>query len=70
MTATSDQMSFGLDLIRAIIETVQELKSAPVGPLYMAFMGSMDLDTFNRLLDFVLKTKLVRRDGDLLVWVG
>ena len=42
----------------------------PVGPFYAAFLGSMDLNTFNRLLDFVLKTKLVRRDGDLLVWVG
>ena len=70
MAATADQMSFGLDVIRAIVETVQEMGSAPVGPFYAVLIGSMDLDTFDRLLDFVLKTKLVRRDGNLLVWVG
>ena len=70
MAATADQMSFGLGVIRAIVETVREMGSAPVGPFYAALLGSMDLDTFDRLLDFVLKTKLVRRDGHLLVWVG
>ena len=70
MAVTAAEMSAGLDMIRAIIETVRELKSAPVGPLYAAMMGSMDLGSFNRMLDIALSTKLIRRDGHQLIWVG
>jgi hypothetical protein len=57
-----------VELAKAIIEEVEAAPMGiPTGHLYATMMGLMSLHTFNMLIDFVLATGEVRRDGDLLV---
>lgn len=53
----------------AIIETVQEAgkQGAPEGPIYAAFMSyGIDLDTFNILVDYCVRSGKIRRAGHVL----
>lgn len=53
----------------AIIETVQEAgaQGAPEGPMYAAFMSyGIDLNTFNQLVDYCVRSGKIRRSGNVL----
>lgn len=53
----------------AIIETVQEAgdRGTPEGPLYAAFMAyGIDLNTFNNLVSYCVRSGKIRKQGFIL----
>lgn len=56
---------------RALGDTIQSLGAVPSGTLYAAVMGKMSYSTYEGLLDMLVSTGMVRRDGShLLIWTG
>ena len=64
------QAAAGLQVIKAIADIVREVGEVPAGHLYSAVMGVMDLDRFQHIVDVLVGSKLIRKQGDLLTWVG
>ena len=67
---TKEQVTAALKTVQAITETIQELGRIPEGHLYAVVMGKMDLDSFRRIIDIIISTKLVKRTNHELIWIG
>lgn len=62
-----------LQLVKVLADTVREAgpDGAPEGPLYAAFMShGLGLDGFSRMVDMLVKARLVRKVGYVLHWTG
>lgn len=60
-----------LKMSAILADTIQEIKSVPSGHLYAMVMGKMDINTYNHLIDTLIKGGVVRREpSHLLVWIG
>lgn len=58
-------------IARAVAEAIRELGSVPSGHLYAQLMGHMSLEIYERVIDTLVKTGLVRKDrSHLLTWIG
>lgn len=68
MTITKAEVAAGLNALRALADAVRELREVPAGNLYVAVMGVMSVDNFNKAIGLLVDSKVIRRDGDLLKW--
>jgi len=59
-----------LVLTQAIAETIRETSPCPAGPLYAGICGLMTLEQFQQAIDLLVRADLVKRDNNLLVWIG
>lgn len=60
-----------LKVIRAMADTIREVGEAPAGVVYLALSQyGCSLSQFEMILSVLADGKLIRRTGDLLVWVG
>jgi len=66
---TKEQLGDAITML-AIAESIQQLGEVPSGHLYAAVMGSTDLLTYERVVGLLVRSGLVARRGDLLIWVG
>ncbi len=66
--ASQAQVKAGLEVIRAIADAIREVKQVPAGHLYAAVMGTLSLSAFTRIVDMLVRSGLVRKQGDLLIW--
>lgn len=70
-TITNDQVKAALEIVKAVAEAIRELGSVPSGHLYAQLMGHMSLERYNKVIDTLVRTGLVRKEpSHLLVWVG
>lgn len=67
---TNEELAAGLNVLRAIADTIRELGSVPSGHLYAQLCGKMTLDTYNSIIRTLCGTGLVKESGHLLTWVG
>jgi len=69
--ATNQQIAAGLQVVRAVADTVRELGRAPRGVLYSALMAKgASLDDYEQIERILIRGGLVRRSGDELVWIA
>jgi len=68
MSTTKKQLVAGLDTLRALADTIQELGEVPSGHLYASVMGVIDIHGYQRAIGLLVKSGAVRQSGDLLVW--
>jgi hypothetical protein len=69
-TITKQEMHAGIEVIRAVADSIRELKQVPAGHLYAVLMGSMSLDGFNKIIRILKNAGLVREDeSHLLHWI-
>lgn len=59
-----------IDAVRLTGQLIAYKKQIPQGELYAQLMGHISLENFNRLVDLLVRTKMVKKQGYLLVWVG
>ena len=59
-----------IGVIQAIAEAIRELKRIPDGHLYAQVMSKIDLDSYNEIINTLVSSGVVERDGDVLVWKG
>jgi len=64
------ELRSALTIMAAAVDVVRELGRVPSGHLYAMLMNSLDETAYESMLRQVLRTGLVKRDGDVLVWVG
>lgn len=69
---TEADVKRALDVMVTVLQIVREAGAdgLPEGPLYAHLMGHMDIGTFERLVQAMLKTKLVERRAHVLYWKG
>jgi hypothetical protein len=67
---TKEEMLAALDVATAALEAVREAGSMPAGHLYAMLCGSVSLGGFDALVESLGRAKLVKREGDLLRWIG
>jgi hypothetical protein len=54
-----------------IADAVKEARTIPAGHIYAVLAGKMSLDTFESIIDTLVRANLVRRDSTgLITWVG
>ncbi len=59
-----------ISVILAIADVIREAGQIPAGHLYAALLGcGGDMTSFNIILNYLTGAGVVRRDGDLLVWI-
>jgi hypothetical protein len=67
---TPAQIKAALQTMMAVADAIREAGRIPAGTLYAALMPRLSAGAFDSMLAQVLRTGLVRREGDELVWVG
>jgi len=70
MKTQTDQISTALSLTSSIVEVVAKAGEIPAGHLYAPLIGVLSLDAFERLIGLLCRAGLLRRDGDLLIYIG
>ena len=66
---TTQELAAGLNILRAVADTVRELGRAPRGTLYAALMArGITLPAYEKIESILVGAGLVRRAGDCLVW--
>jgi hypothetical protein len=60
-----------IGMAMALQEAIQHLGEVPSGHLYARLMGSIDLDTYNGLLDILKEAGVIKvSSSHLITWVG
>jgi len=70
MNPTKQQVQAVFDVLVAITEVIRTKGEVPSGDLYASVMGSIDLQTYERILSTIKGSGLVLEKNHLLVWVG
>jgi hypothetical protein len=65
---TKEEVAAASATLSAIAGAIRELGRVPSGHLYAQVMGHMNLATYERIIDLLVRTNLVRREGHELVW--
>lgn len=68
--SNASQVNAAVQVVVAIGESIKELGSVPSGHLYARLMGRMSLETYNKIIDILVKTGAVKNENHLLTWVG
>lgn len=69
MTITKEQIKASLEVLKALADTIRELKSVPSGELYARVMGVLTLNQYQSAIQTLKRTGLVKESGHLLTWV-
>ena len=65
-----DELKATVLLVKAVADCIRELEEVPSGHLYARLQGTLSLNTYNRVLDFLKKAKLITVQNHLIKWVG
>jgi hypothetical protein len=59
------------NMLIALTEAVLELKRVPAGHMYARVMNHFaSVEAFNQAIDTIVRTGLIRREGQEIVWNG
>lgn len=71
MNVTREELSASLQVIKAVADTIRELKEIPSGHLYAQLMTSgMTLNQYQQIISMLKRTGLVSESNNLLTWTG
>lgn len=70
MTPSKDQIKGAIEILRAVADAIKELGSVPSGHLYARLMGHMNLQSYQQIIDTLVKAQLVKSDNHMLTWIG
>lgn len=65
-----DNLKAGFEIIRTFADSIRELKQVPSGVLYSMVMDKVDLAAYNRVIDILKRTGLVKEENHVLIWTG
>ena len=67
---TPAEVKTAIKIMAAVASSVKELGRVPSGHVYAMLMGRMDFQQFQAMENCLLKTGLVKKEGDEYVWKG
>lgn len=68
-TTRRAQIKAGLEIIKAIADTIRELKEVPSGELYARIMGQISFENYQAVIGTLKRAWLVKVENHLLIWV-
>ena len=68
VTVTPDQIKASLGVLKAIADTIKELKEVPSGHLYAGVMNTLSLEEYNTVIGILKRAGLVTEVNYLLKW--
>ena len=70
-TTKVNQMHAAVELLKAVAETIREVKEAPSGTIYAVLMTvGVSHATYVACVDTLKRAKLVKESNHLLTWIG
>lgn len=70
LTQQQIDMRATMHIVLALAETIREAKEIPSGELYAILCGKLSLESYNRVIQCLLNTGLVKQKNYLLTWTG
>ena len=70
MKVTKKEVKAVLDTIAAVASAIRTLGSVPSGHLYALLCGTLSLESYQRIIDQLKKSGLVKEENHLLTWIG
>lgn len=68
-TVTKKQINAGLEILKALADTIRDLRSVPSGELYARVMGHMDINAYEKSIGILKGAGLVAEsNAHLLTW--
>lgn len=64
------KVSAAIQTIKAIADTIKELKRVPSGELYARIMSYMTLDQYNEIISILKSTNWIQEKNYELIWIG
>ena len=69
--ATNEQTKAAVEIIKAVADTIKNLKRVPSGHLYAHLMGYMDIDQYEQIITILIHAGLIEKtDAHELIWKG
>ena len=65
---TSDEIKATVQIIKAVADTIKELKTAISGHLYAVMMPYCSLEQFQKIISILERSKLITISGDIITW--
>jgi hypothetical protein len=62
------ELTAGIESIKAIAEAIRDLESVPSGHLYARLMTFMSLESYEKVIDMLVRAAVIRKENDLLIW--
>ena len=70
MTKTNARVERAVAIANEMATVVRHVGSMPSGHLYAQYMGEINLDVYNYLVDSMVRSGLIRKSGNVLTWCG
>ncbi len=71
MENTTKQINAGLEILKALADTIRQLRSVPSGELYARVMGHMDINAYDKALSILKGAGLIAEsNAHMLTWVA
>ena len=72
---TPKELAATVMIVKTIADAIKEIceardGSVPSGEFYVRLQGAVTLNTYNRVIDFLKKAKLITVSNNLITWVG
>lgn len=68
---SKEDIRAAVEIASAVAQVIQSAGEIPSGELYAHLMGTMDIETYERLIQSMINTGLIRRErSHLLVWIS
>lgn len=65
------QVAVAMRAAVAVAEVIREAGAIPSGELYARLMGKLNIESYEMLIESLIKSELIRRErSHLLVWIG
>lgn len=65
---TKEQIGAALNMVRAVADSIRELKRVPSGTLYAQVMGVMSIQEYEWIIARLVGAGLVRKESNELIW--
>ena len=67
---TTTKVAAVIGVLEALASAIRDLGRVPSGHLYAQVLGHMSLQTYESMVQLLVESGVVGRDGDVLVWKG
>jgi hypothetical protein len=67
---TSAQLEQGQKFVQVVADSIRELRSVEADQLYRCLAGRMERRHFDLILRILVRAGLIRRQRDMLHWIG
>jgi ABC-type iron transport system FetAB ATPase subunit len=69
MPVTKEQLHGAFATVQTVAEAIRELKQVPSGLLYTNVMGKIDFEGYEKIINLLKRSGLVREENHLLIWI-